>query len=212
MQKGKREENIRRIISMEDRIVICDRCQAALKCVRKPSLGKGDLEPEAVLIFESHTNYLNDIDNIKLIRNTITEELGIKRIYHTFLVRCQPKACTLLNNTNCYGNSKLIDKDFNCILNNKPCMGVSVPPSDEQIIACLPYAVEETAILKSQYVFLFGTRVAEFMLKSWGKFDEVDYDLPYIDKVDDTNVIIVDDEENFDNDYCKQIKLLDIFN
>lgn len=207
MQKGKREENIRRIISMEDRIVICDRCQAALKCVRKPSLGKGDLEPEAVLIFESNNNFLEDIDNIIAIRTAIAEELGIEKIYHTFLVRCQPKVCNLLSNTNCYGSSKLVDKDYNCILNNEPCVGVSVHPSDEQVISCLPYVVEETEILKSSYVFLFNRRVADFMLKSWGLFNDIDQELPFVLETDGTTIIIVDDEKTFDNDYCKKIKL-----
>lgn len=211
MSKGKREENIRKIISMEDRIIGCNRCPSALKCIRKPSMGKGDLEPDAVLIFESNNNFLNELDNVIQIRKAITEELGIGKIYHTFLVRCQPKACTLYTHTNCYGETKLIDKDYNCILNNKPCKGVSVPPSDEQIIACLPYIVEETEILGSKYVFIFGRRVAEFMLKSWGYLDELETQLPIIKEFEHSMVIVVDDEFGFDRDYCKKIKELPAF-
>lgn len=207
MSKGKREENIRKIISMEDRIVACDRCKSSLKCVRKPSLGKGDLEPEVLLIFQSNNDFLENMENVLSIRTAITEELGIDEIYHTFLVRCQPKVCTLLNNTNCYGSSKLIDKNHNCILNNKPCIGVSVHPSDEQVISCLPNAVEETEILSPSYVFLFGKRVADFMLKSWGFFGDIDHELPFIQEINNIKVVIVDDEKNFDTNYCKKIRV-----
>ncbi|HZK43595.1 MAG TPA: hypothetical protein VFC73_04835 [Syntrophomonadaceae bacterium] len=205
MVKGKREENIKRIILLEDRIIDCERCPTSLQCIRKPSLGKGDLVPDAVLIFESDKNCIEDISDIIEIRKTISTNLGIKSIYHTFLVRCQPKSCTCLNNINCYGGRKLIDKEYDCILNNKKCSGIPINPSDEQIVSCMPFVIEEIEILKPSYIFLFGERVIDFMLKSLGVFN--DYKIPTVIHVDDTSLVLLDSEEYFDSDYCAQIKI-----
>lgn len=206
MFTGTREDNIRRIISMEDRIMECNRCPELQRCIRKPDLGKGDLEPEAVLVFESANYFTADIDNILRIRRSIAAEFGIEKIYHTFLVRCQPKACPQINNTNCYGDTKLIDKNYNCILNNKLCDGIPVRPTDVQIVSCLSYTIEEFAILNPLYIFLFGERVADFLLKSWGIF--TDYKLPALHSNKEAMIFTVDYEENFDQAYCSEVRML----
>ena len=205
MVKHEREQNIKKIISLEDRITNCNRCGSTLQCVRKPSLGKGDLQPEALLIFESDNTLPGELKKFLKIRSTILNEFDLKRIYHTFLVRCQPKACPHISNAFCLGDYKLINQDHNCILTNKQCNGTTIKPDDEQIIACLPYLIEEIGILNPSYLFMFGDRVANFVLKSWGLFEE--YQLPSVHSYNELNIFIVD-EEHFTANYCKELKSL----
>ncbi|NLJ72378.1 MAG: hypothetical protein GX333_05145 [Syntrophomonadaceae bacterium] len=207
MINATREDNIRRIISMEDRALKCYRCPELQRCVRKPNLGKGDLEPEAVFVFESANNFNEDIDNLLQLRKNISTAYGINKIYHTFLVRCQPKACPAITNLSCYGeDAKLIDKDYKCILTNSLCDGVPIRPTDTQIVSCLSYTIEEIAILNPNYIFLFGERVGDFLLKSWGVF--ADKEVPYILQYEDNNIFVVDYEEKFDESYCNEVKAL----
>jgi uracil-DNA glycosylase len=174
MPNGKREQNIRRIIEMEDRICICKRCLALTQCVRKPSLGKGDLDPVIMLVFEAESPYTADINKIIELRNIIKDTTGIEKIYHTYMVRCCPKSCSTLQNTTCYLNTKLLDKEYNCALSRSRCNGIPVRPHNEDIISCLPFLLEEIEILKPNYVFMFGKRVVEFLLRSYGIFDEIE--------------------------------------
>ncbi len=206
MLKGNREQNIKKIITMEDRVISCKRCKSSLQCIRKPSLGKGDLEPEVVLVFESDNNFTSDIKNIIEIRKIISTEFNLEKVYHTFLVRCQPKACPFLTNTLCHGDNKLVDKEYNCILNNKKCSGIPIRPTDEHILSCLPYVVEEIEILKPVYLFLFGERVANFMLRSWGLFEECS--IPAVYNINELTVFMVDYEEHFNSSYCRELKVL----
>ncbi len=191
---------------MEDRILVCERCAELQRCNHRPNLGKGDLEPEAVLVFESPSSFTDNLDNVIKIRQLISKILGIDKIYHTFLVRCQPKACPLLMNISCYGDCKLIDKDNTCILKNQLCDGIPIRPTDMQIISCMTYTVEEIDILDPRYVFLFGERVGNFMLKSWGIF--TDMKTPDIQYNDNISVVLVNYEENFDHHHCEELKSL----
>jgi len=170
---GRREQNIRFIIEMEDRIAQCKRCKPLLSCVRKPAMGKGDLEPELVMVFESDHQVMSSPDKLLQLREMIKSELNLNKVYHTFLVRCQPKACTLRSSTACYlQNNKLIDRDLRCLLSAKPCEGIPIKPSDDYIISCLPFLLEELEILNPRIVLLFGQRVSEFVLKSYGIFKD----------------------------------------
>ena len=165
---GNREQNIRRIIEMEDRICQCQRCPFLVRCIRKPSMGKGELDPELIMVFEHENNFTSDINNIISIRNSIKKVMKIEKIYHTFLVRCQPKACTNHQSANCYGEGKWIDKDYTCLLSGRYCDGIPVRPGTGEIISCLPFLLEEVEILHPPYLILFGEKVAEFVLKSYG--------------------------------------------
>lgn len=206
MVRGTREDNIRKIIAMEDRILVCERCLELKRCNHRPNLGKGDLEPEAVLVLESPSSFTDNLDNIIKIRQLISKILGIDKIYHTFLVRCQPKACPRIMNISCYGDCKLIDKNNICILNNQLCDGIPFKPTDTQIISCMTNAVEEIDILEPRYVFLFGERVGDFMLKSWGIFTGIK--IPDIQYHDNTTVVLVNYEEKFDRHHCEDLKSL----
>jgi hypothetical protein len=137
MTKNTREANIRRIIELEDRIGQCRRCQGLMTCVRKPSLGKGDLDPEMVLVFESENVFTADLNNLIELRSRIKKEFGIDKIYHTFMVRCKPKSCSVRQSTNYYVEGKLIDIDSKCLLTGKGCDGIPIRPLTEEIISCL---------------------------------------------------------------------------
>lgn len=193
MPNGNREQNIRRIIEMEDRICLCQRCLGITQCVRKPSLGKGDLDPAIMLIFESENAYTGDINKIIELRNMIKNNTGVQKIYHTFMVRCCPKSCSTMQNTTCYLNTKLLDKDYNCALSRSRCNGIPIKPRNEEIISCLPFLLEEIAILKPRYIFMFGKRVSEFLLRSYGIFDDIELGTKF--KYDDI-VLLATVEEN----------------
>lgn len=172
MSKGNREQVIRRIINMEDRISNCQRCGAVIRCIRKPSLGKGDLEPDLLMVLESDNQYSRDINRMIELRNLIKTGLGFEKIYHTYLVRCQPKACPMQNNTNCFSQRKLLDKDYHCLLTEKACEGIPIYPSCDSIIACLSFLMEEISILNPKYIVLFGQRVSEYVLRAYGFFEK----------------------------------------
>lgn len=171
--EGRREQNIRFIIEMEDRIAQCKRCKSLLSCIRKPAMGKGDLEPEMILVFENDHNAVKNPDRLIELREIIKNEFKTTKIYHTFMVRCQPKACSIRNNTSCYlENKKLIDRDYNCLLSGKSCEGIPIKAADENIINCLPFLLEEIQILNAPIIVLFGERVSDFVLKTYGIFRE----------------------------------------
>lgn len=167
---GRREKNIRLIIEMEDRIAQCQRCKQLLGCIRKPSLGKGDLEPDVIMVFEYDNDYTGVRENIIQLRDMIKKATGYDKIYHTFLVRCQPKACSVRHSTACYVDKKLIDRELNCLLTGKSCEGIPIKPGDNDIISCLPFIMEELEILDPKVILLFGERTGEFVLKSYGIF------------------------------------------
>jgi len=205
MSKTTREENIRRIIVLEDRIYQCRRCKPLLRCIKKPSLGKGDLEPAIMLVFEFNSTFSADIKNLIELRNLIKKEFGISGIYHSFMVRCQPKACTVRDTVSCYAENKLLDKENNnCILTGKACTGIPVRPSCEEIIACLPFLLEEIDILSPRYIIFFGERVSEFLLKSYGIFD---YDIEPGSHFKYGNMILLTTvcEEKFGSEECRQL-------
>ncbi len=166
-----RAQNIKAIIKLEGRIGLCNRCPALLKCTSKPSLGKGDLEPEAMVIFECESTHTQDINWVVELRESIQKYFNINSVYHTFLVRCQPKACTRGQDISCTLNGKVLDRNNICLFTNQPCDGIPVKPSNEEVINCLYFLLEEIEVLKPKYVFLFGSRVSDFVLKTYGVFE-----------------------------------------
>lgn len=203
MAKGSREENIRQIIDMENRISKCRRCKSLIKCVGKPSLGKGELDPELMMIFEYDNHFTRDVNNLIDLRNMVKKELNLDKIYHTFITRCQPKACVTRDSLSCYTETRLLDKENRCLLNGRYCEGIPVRPADEELIACLPFILEEIAILNPAYVLVFGNRAAEYMLKSWGIFDIEEGRTVY--RINNTGVLIGPEGEQFTSSYCQQL-------
>jgi hypothetical protein len=174
MNKETRDQKIKSIIKLEDRIAKCNRCASLIKCTSKPSLGKGDIEAEIMLVFECESVYTKDINWIIGLRNSIKEKLNINKIYHTFLVRCHPKSCTHSLMSNCSPGIKIVDRDEMCMLTKHVCDGILIKPFNEEIINCLTFLLEEIEILKPAYVILFGDRVGDFVLKSCGMVSTLD--------------------------------------
>lgn len=206
MEKGTREQNIKRIINMEDRIAQCNRCPSLTRCIRKPSLGKGDLEPQVLLVFECENQFTLDLDKVIHLRDSVKKNFSTERVYHTFMVRCQPKACTSRQNTNCYMTSKLLDRENTCLLSNSQCEGIPVKPSSDEVMSCLPFLMEEIEVLKPDYVILFGQRVGEYVLKSYGVFDQVENNKRY--EKDSINFLTTGDEKAFTNEEASALSRL----
>lgn len=206
MEKGTREQNIKRIINMEDRIAQCNRCPSLTRCIRKPSLGKGDLEPQVLLVFECENQFTLDLDKVIHLRDSVKKNFSTERVYHTFMVRCQPKACTSRQNTNCYMTSKLLDRENTCLLSNNQCEGIPVKPSSDEVMSCLPFLMEEIEVLKPDYVILFGQRVGEYVLKSYGVFEQIEINKLY--EHDNINFLTTGDEKVFTNDEASSLSRL----
>lgn len=170
MGKGSREKNIKSIINMEDRICQCNRCPSLTRCMRKPSLGKGDLEPDVLLVFECENEFNKNLDKVIALRDIIKKNFSTEQVYHSFMVRCQPKACPQRGSSSCYIEGKLLDKDHICLLTNRACEGIPIKPDNEMIMNCLPFLLEEIEILRPRFVILFGQQVSDYVLKSCGVF------------------------------------------
>lgn len=206
MEKGTREQNIKRIINMEDRIAQCKRCPSLTRCIRKPSLGKGDLEPQVLLAFECENQFTSDLDKVIQLRDSIKKNFSTERVYHTFMVRCQPKACASRQNTNCYMTNKLLDRDNICLLSNSLCEGIPVKPSSDEVMNCLPFLMEEIEVLKPEYVVLFGQRVGEFVLKSYGIFEQIENNKSF--KCNEMTFMITNEEKKFSSDEAARLSQL----
>ncbi len=203
MVNGFREENIRRIIDLEDRISECRRCPEQLHCVRRPAMGKGELHPDIMIVFETENQYTADLERVIELRRLIKSCFGADRIYHTYMMRCTPKVCSTRHSVCCYTDSKLLDKDYHCILTEEPCTGVHVKPDTAQIINCLAYLIEEIEILSPRYVLLMGERVGEFVLKCYGIFDCLSPGQFFYSN--QRSFIVAHNEKLFTSDECRQL-------
>ena len=157
----------------------CSRCPTLLRCTNRPATGKGDLVPEAVIIFESEDERTNNIDWIVEFRNSVQKYLRVNAVYHTFMVRCQLKACPLIESIPCQVHNPLLDVYNICRVSNKSCTGIPIKPTDDAILNCLNYIIEELRIFQPQYVILFGRRVSDFVLKAYGMLDTIQDRLVY---------------------------------
>ncbi|MGS0764667.1 uracil-DNA glycosylase family protein [Syntrophomonas curvata] len=166
-------------------------------------MGKGELEPEGMLIFEYDNNFTRDINKVITLRNLIKAELKLDKVYHTFMVRCQPKACASRQSVNCYGEGKWITKDYVCLLSGRNCDGIPVKPGTGEIISCLPFLLEEIEILHPGYLILFGERVAEFVLKAYGIYNSIEVKQCY--QYEQMTFLTTVEEGNFRQEHCKDL-------
>lgn len=206
MDTKTREQYIKSIIKLEERIAQCGRCPELTKCSSQPSFGKGDLEPEVLLVFECESNQTSNTEWIIELRNAIKKYFNLTRIYHTFLVRCHPKYCISNKSNGYYLASKLVDRNGICLLNCQPCNGIAIKPTNEEIINCLYFLLEEITIFNPLYVILFGNRVKDFVLKTYGIFDADDNQQVY--KYDKITFIIADEDRIIRNHDIKKLALL----
>ncbi len=103
----------------------CFRCKSLIKCTGRPSLGKGELEPELMLVFESENKLTHDSKKLIELRRFIQNEFKLTDIYHSFLVRCHPKACILRKSIEAYTDyqplsERYIDNYNICLLKQEP--------------------------------------------------------------------------------------------
>lgn len=205
MEKGSREQNIKRIIRMEKRVAQCNRCPNLTRCIRKPSFGKGDLEPQVLMVFECENQFTLDLDKVIQLRDIIKKSFNTERVYHTFMVRCQPKACATRQNANCYMHNKLLDKEYNCLLSNTPCEGIPVKPTGDEVMNCLPFLMEEIKVLRPDYVILFGNRASEYVLKSCGVYDNIEKNMAY--ECEGMIFLTTIEEKQFTADESNQLRI-----
>ena len=92
----------------------------------------------------------------------------IDSIYYTFLTRCHAKYYINEYANTSISAGKLVDEQGLCILTNQPCNGIAIRPSNEEIINCLGFFLEEIKILQPKYIILYGERVKEFVLRTFG--------------------------------------------
>lgn len=177
MTDQQREQNIKSIIRLEDRVAKCGRCAPVLKCTSRPAVGRGDLEPDTMIVFEAANDLNRNQQWIVGLHNSVRQHFGGQQVYHTFMVRCQSRVCPQSQGNDCFLTSRLLDRNDICLLNNQPCEGISVKPTNEAIINCLTYLLEEIAALHPSRVILMGSRVADFVLKACGIHHET-YDQP----------------------------------
>jgi hypothetical protein len=198
MDESSRDQNIKLIIKMEDRVGQCSRCLSLTRCTSKPSLGKGDLDPQVFLVFECENSYTSDIKWLIDLRNRIKHHLNIKKIYHTFLVRCHPKACEKRQSCSFLLPDQLLCRDNICKLSSDTCDGIPIKPSGKSIINCLTYLLEEMNILNPTYVVLFGNKVSDYVLKSCGVFEALQIGQAY--KYKDMLLLSTVEEKSFDEE------------
>ncbi|MGE5391306.1 MAG: uracil-DNA glycosylase family protein [Deltaproteobacteria bacterium] len=203
MASGNRDQNIRQVIEMEDRIAHCRRCDSLLQCVRRPSMGKGELDPDVLMVFECESTFTRELANLVELRNLIKSQFRVDNVYHNYVVRCQPKACAIRNNISCFGDAGCLDRDNNCLLSGKPCEGIPVKPSNDEILACLPFLLEEIEIFRPRYIILFGERAAFFTLRSFGMFDNVNVGEKHV--LSGMNFLIATAEDEFDSNQCQEL-------
>lgn len=203
MVSGRREENIRRIIELEDRIGECCRCPEPQHCLRKPIMGKGELEPDIMIVFESDNQFAYDLERVIELRKLVKSQFNMDKIYHTFMVRCTPKACAIRHSACCHTHCKLLDKDYRCILTEHPCVGLPVSPDTSQILNCLAYLIEEIDILSPRYILLLGERVSEFVLKCYGIFDSPSPGQSY--STNHMQLLTTVSEQSFSKEDCRKL-------
>lgn len=177
MSEQQREQNIKSIIRLEDRVAKCRRCAPLLKCTSRPAVGRGDLEPDTMIVFEAANDLNRNQHWIVGLHNSVRQHFGGQQVYHTFMVRCQSRVCPQSQGNDCFLTSRLLDRNDICLLNNQPCDGIAVKPTNEAIINCLTYLLEEIAALRPSRVVLMGPRVTDFVLKACGVYHQI-YDQP----------------------------------
>ena len=152
------EQHIKRIMYMEARISACQRCSSSHRCFSQPSLGKGNLTPEILLVFLSAGNQQSENNDYIEIRQMLKKELATESIYHTFMARCQPLVCVHIEDLEDMLIKNTAFHESMCRFKGEDCPGVPVIPAGTQITACLPYLMEEINILVPQTIILFGKR------------------------------------------------------
>ncbi|MGE5371853.1 MAG: uracil-DNA glycosylase family protein [Solirubrobacterales bacterium] len=189
----------------------CSRCTEAFTCAHKPAVGRGDMEPQVIVVFHTRNQFSRDPDRILEMRRTIRELYEIERgIYHTYLVRCQAVVCSKRKSKGALLEGIVINEDNTCLFTGALCDGVELEPDDNDATNCIRFLLEEVAILQPQIIIGVGETVSRYLFQAYGlldllsmRFDEVK-NKPYCS--DRLWVVPVDaPETEFDNPF-RQLK------
>ena len=171
MGQAGREQIIRDIIRLEERVARCRRCTELSACAYKPSFGKGDLSPDLLLVFECNNIFYNDENRLISFRNLFKEYFATDKVYHTFMVRCQPKACPIRHSISCFGQDKILNAQQQCSINSQLCTGTIIRPNIYEMLNCFAFLWEEIRVLQPRAVISFGEQVSHLLLKAAGVYE-----------------------------------------
>jgi len=189
---------IKAIIDLENRIRQCDRCFPFSKYPCHPSLGKGDLGAQLMMVFKKETDLTRDIKKLKLLRSLLVDKLNISGIYHSYMIRCQVENLKLGQD---WRNINLINESRYCVPR-----GGTITDESCMLINCLSYLLEEVSILKPEMVLLFGQETWEPFLKACGFYFAIQLNQVYV--YDNIKYITTVNEEVFDEQQCEAIRNL----
>jgi len=168
----RKEKTISRIVKMEERIHNCSRCSEVRVCCHRPSTGKGDLDPDIMIIFSNECDQSWTKSKYSGIRQQIARMAGGESgVYHTFMVRCQPKICTLRRNKEVLFDGVLINADNRCLLTRRQCDGLMGQPDDQQTMNCLHFMLEEIEIFAPKVIITVGEQTYQYVFRAFGLLD-----------------------------------------
>lgn len=162
---------ISRIVKMEERINKCIRCGEVRTCCPRPSTGKGDVEADILLVIASEGE-VTDRSDLPRMRQAISALAGGGvGVYHSFIVRCQPRICNRRKNQAVLFDGALINSEGRCLLTRKSCDVIPAEPDDQQIMNCLHFLLEEIEILMPKMIITVGETAYQYVFRAFGIFD-----------------------------------------
>lgn len=162
---------ISRIVKMEERINKCSRCKDVRVCCCRPATGKGDIEANILLVFASESEVADRSELIRM-RQEISSMSGDGfGVYHTYMVRCQPRICNRRKNQAVLFDGSLIDTENRCLLSREQCDALLAQPDDQQTMNCLHFLLEEIEILAPKLIITVGERTYQYVFRAFGIFD-----------------------------------------
>lgn len=172
MLKAARDQTVRMLVKMEERIAKCARCKEEYFCYSRPAIGRGDVEADIMVVFLCEDEYCADRNNIINMREEIKAVAGGQvKLYHSYLVRCVRRSCYRLKGKESLFNGRLLKKDGTCLLSGQPCSGVIESPKDGEIMNCFYFLLEEIEILKPKVIIPVGETTCNYLFKAYGLFD-----------------------------------------
>lgn len=166
-----KDKTIGKIVKMEERIHNCSRCRDVRICCQRPSTGKGDLDPDIMIIFPNECDQSWTKSDFSGIRQEIARMAGGKPVYHTFMVRCQPRICTLRRNKGVLLEGALVNGDNKCLLTRQECEGLIGQPDDQQTMNCLHFMLEEIEIFAPKVIITVGEQTYQYVFRAFGLLD-----------------------------------------
>ncbi|MGE5396060.1 MAG: uracil-DNA glycosylase family protein [Chitinophagales bacterium] len=169
MNRSAKERIISKIVKMEERIVKCNRCKEIRTCCKKPSLGRGDVEATVMVVFATE----NDLTKDRMAAAKMREQLAVMAgnahtVYHTYMVRCQPKTCARRKGKEFLFDGQMINNDSECMLTNRPCDGKYTQPDDKETMNCLHFLLEEIEILGPEVIITVGEETYQYVFRAFG--------------------------------------------